>query len=432
MKLEELFQEQGFELTNDVREMLKENKSTLILPSKVEAKLEYISKTEILKIDSDFQTAKELILIILSNFSDTFFKSTINNTNEFVLDGYKVLNAEILKAQVKLYTKQTSPYKAILTLLIKNGIIEEGRNYSTGVRSKEYRLTKTFFGKGTVIYNLKSEVLRRRIQKVDEERLRKVLSCPIAYNELLNRPQITFPTQEEAKEHLIALTKAGATNKSGKKIVYLRTRNRKDFENCVFLEDYLDILSYLQKIIIPIIVSDRGGNRVITAFNFLPSVLRGLVKVDGQSLSEADYSCLHPNIIQHIYGGTNEEIITHSKVAEYLGITRAEAKVEHLSFFNKSWEAMMKSPLFKYYANNETEMMSNIYKSKEANGYKQTSKDCFFFETSIMKDNVKTMRDRGITVLYCFDAIYTPSHTLEEVTAIMNQTANTYSLLTKV
>ena len=432
MTLEQLFQEHDLELTHEVREMFRENRSTLILPSKVEAKLKYIPKTELLSIDSDEETAKELILIILSNFSDTFYKSTTNYATEEQKDGYKVLNAEILKGQVKLYSNKTSPYNTILKLLIKIGIIEKGRNYSAELRSNEYRLTKTFFGKGTVKYNIKTDVLRKKQQRVEESNLRKVLACPIAYNELLNRPKIKFPTEEEAKDYLIELSKNGITNKRGKKIIYLNKRNKEDFKDSVFVEDYLQILSYLQKIVLPFIISDNGGNRVITSFNFLPSVLRPLITVDGQKLCEADYSCLHPNITQFIYGGTNNEIITHNKVAEYLGITRTEAKIEHLSFFNKPWSTMMYSPLFKYYASNEMTMMANIYKSKEEYGYKQTSKDCFHFETEIMRDNVKEMRSKGITVVYCFDALYTPKNTLEEVREIMNTTALEYGLLTTV
>ena len=426
MKLKEIFEEYGMEYTP----LVEREYDVIKIPSKVEAKLKYITKTELLEINKDVEVAKELILIVLSNFKETYILSRQNSAKKTVREGYKALNWEVLTLQVRI-TNKPSPSTKILNLLIKYGIIEKGRSYKVGVRSNEYRLTDRYFGKGVVSYELKSKVLRARNRKMVEDNLRNVLKSEIGYNELMNRDKFTFPTEEEAKKHLIKLSKEGTTNKRGKRLVYLNKRSADKFEDCVFVEDYLTILSYLKEMIIPIVVSDNGGGRVITAFNFLPSVLRPLVKFEGEYLEELDYSCLHPNIVQYIYGGSNKEMITHDKVADYLGIDRQTAKIEHLSFFNKRWKELYSSPLFKYYIENEPMMMENIYESKKEHGYKSTSRDCFYFETELMKSVIKEAKKEYIKPTYCFDAIYCKKSDVETVKNIMNKQAELFGLLTK-
>lgn len=429
--LKELFDTYDMELTTEIKELLKINKETILIPNKVEAKLKYFSKKDLATISEKEELAKDLILTIVSNLSDTYYLSKTNYATEAQKEGFKTLNSDILNSQTNL-DKNKRVYKTVLELLIKYNIIEKGRNYSKGRRSNEYRLTSTYFGKGVTEYRLKSSEMLIRNRRKMENNLEKVLQCPIAKNELFNRSIMEFPTQEEAKAHLIQMAKQGKTNKRGKKITYLNKRNPENLKDCVFVEDYLLILDYLQKVTIPIIVGDNGGNRVITGFNFMPSVLRPLIKFNGSDLTEADYSCLHPNIVQFIYGGSNTEMITHDKVADYLGITRKEAKIEHLSFFNKEWGQMVRSPLFKYYSDNESQMMSNLYYEKAKDGYKSTSRDCFYFETELMRDNVKDLLEEGISVLYCFDALYVHPDHLEKTVRIMNKNAGEFGLLTRV
>lgn len=430
--MKQLFENYGIELSPELERLLNPTFDSIRIPSKTEAKLKYVSKQDLALIHKDTKTAKELILIILSNFSNTFTLSLQNESNEAVREGYKVLNSAILQKQVNINGKTSNPYKAILDLLIKYNMIEKGRNYKTGERSNEYRLTSTYFGKGIVDYKLKIDVLRQRNFKSEQDNLERVLKCPIATSELLNRRFITFPTQDEAKKHLIKLAKEKKTTRKGKIITYLNKRNRKDFENCVFIEDYLEILEYLQKIVIPIIVSDRGGNRVITAYNFLPRVLRPLCKFNGESLVEADYTCLHPNIAQYLYGGSNIEIITHDKVAQFLNVSRDIAKINHLSFFNHTWENMYHSPLFDYYIHNENKMMENLYEEKTTLGHKETSNKILSFEVELMRKNIEDLNKKGIRVLTAFDAIYCNPQDREIVKEIMNKNAKSFGILSQV
>lgn len=426
-QLEKLFLKRGLEPTEETMALILNNTKTIKIPSKVEAKLEYFSDEDLLSVHSEKIIAKELILYLLGDFSDTFILSreSLNKRTEL---GYKSLSSKHFKEKVKVGNK--SNYKIILDLLIKYEIIEKGRNYIASSRCNEYRLTDRYFGKGIVEYKLKTNLLKKRHFKFEEENLKKVLDCPIATNELLNRHLLTFPTQEEARQHLKNLSKEGTKNKKGKRVMFYSEVDPHDYNDYVYAEDYLLILDYLSKLTVPIVVSERGGGRVITAYNFLPSVLRKMVKVNGEYLEEVDYPCLHPNIINTIYKGS-DNTITHDIVSKYLGISRQKAKVEHLSFFNKTWEKMSKSPLFEYYTKNEESMMVRLFHDKKEKGYKSTSQICFEFETEMQRTTVKNLREKGIRCFYVFDALVGSKEDIETIREEMNNTAKTFNVKIK-
>ena len=66
---------------------------------------------------------------------------------------------------------------------------------------------------------------------------------------------------------------------------------------------------------------------------------------------------------------------------------------------------MKKSPLYKYYSQHEPKMLENIRKDKAANGYKVTSSRMFEAEVAIMTDVIKHLNQKGIEVLYVYDAL---------------------------
>lgn len=424
--IEKLFKENGLELTEDLLTLIENNNKKFKIPSKVEAKINYISEEELLTIHKDLITAKELILSFLSMFKETYLISK-QSTGQVAL-GYKQLSSEVLRKRLDMGPKNI--YKKVIDLTIKYGIVEKGRSYKVGERNNEYRLTSTYFGKGIVDYQIKSKVILKRQNKLEYSNLKKVLNCKIATNELLNRSLLKFPTNEEARAHLIKLEAQGKTNKKGKRIRLKETLSPHDYGDYVFIEEYLVILDYLRELTIPIIASENGGGRVITAFNFLPSTLRSLVTFNGEPLGEVDYPCLHPNIVNTLYGGSGNTI-THDNVAEYLNISRQEAKVEHLSFFNKSWSQMTKSPLFKYYCEKEGNMMGRLYEEKKTMGYKITSRKCFEIETEMQRETINCLRDKGVICFYVFDAIMVPKEDIKIVKEVMNKTAKKFNIKIK-
>jgi hypothetical protein len=105
-----------------------------------------------------------------------------------------------------------------------------------------------------------------------------------------------------------------------------------------------------------------------------------------------------------LYGGT-QSFLTHKDVAERAKIDVKKVKVSHLSFFNKNWHSMLKSPLFDYYSKHEPDMLSRIHNDKKEHGHKIKSQKMFAVEVAIMTDVIKYLNSVGIYVLYVYDAL---------------------------
>ena len=155
---------------------------------------------------------------------------------------------------------------------------------------------------------------------------------------------------------------------------------------------------------IPSVGDDKSGGRVVDSFTLMPSWIREQITVNGIKLTECDYIALHPNIAVKIYKG-KLTYLTHQNIAELTGIDVKSIKIEHLSFFNKQWLAMLKSPLFAFYSKHEPDMLSRIYYDKKEHGHKVTSAKMFSVEVAIMTDVVKHLNTIGINVLYVYDAL---------------------------
>ena len=107
-------------------------------------------------------------------------------------------------------------------------------------------------------------------------------------------------------------------------------------------------------------------------------------------------------------------------------------KTEHLSFFNKHWLAMLKSPLFEFYSKHEADMLSRIYKDKKEYGYKVTSAKMFSVEVSVMTDVIKYLCTLGINVLYVYDALLCEEKDKAIVVEAMNRIILEHGVNTKV
>jgi hypothetical protein len=165
----------------------------------------------------------------------------------------------------------------------------------------------------------------------------------------------------------------------------------------------------------------------------MPSVIREIIKIDNEYLVECDYSTLHPNIANRVYRGENKISITHDIVAEYLGISRKEAKIEHLSFLNKKIVDMKRSPLYKYYNDNHNYMLLLLEADKiRYKTHKITSQKLFSVEVQMMEEVIRILFDEGIETTYVFDALYTKEEDVERVKEVMNRIAKNNKIKTKV
>lgn len=209
----------------------------------------------------------------------------------------------------------------------------------------------------------------------------------------------------------------------------------KDYKNRSFVEDNIRRHLNLTKNGLKIfnVGNERSGGRVVDSLDLMTSWIRKLCKINGELIEEVDYSTLHPNIAMNIYGGSSVNI-NHTDVAKYLGIDRNLAKVEHLSFFNKHWEQMIKSPLFKYYLEKEPEMMENIKRDKYDSKYKHkvTSRRLFKIEVEIISKAIKELNEMNIYVIYVYDALYCESKHKVVVKSVMNKVAQEMGVNTTV
>lgn len=404
------------------------------VPSKLSSKLKYVSKKDFQIIHEDTKTAKELILIIISNLSPTYTISLQHNDSRKKL-GYKKLNARLLESQVKYSYKKTSPYKKILNLLINLKIIEKGKNHLVGDRSTEYRLTDKYFGKGIVNYTLESYDAIRLNSRYLSKQLLESTSTVLGRNSLNLYSSVDLLPIDEVKKILEQAIKDGYTNKKGKKLVKLgKNVSRYPREDYIYFEEYLKAYEFLTDgFLIPIVTDEKAGHRVIDSFNLMPSIIRKHLTINGEPITEVDYSCLHPNIANRIYRGKDNRPVKHEDVANYLNISRREAKIEHLSFFNKSVQSMKGSLLYKYYYDNRRDLLFAVEDDKIRHKCKKiTSQKMFDLETQLMSSVVSKLNDEGLNVMYVFDALYVAESDKRHVQEIMNNTAKEFKINTQI
>ncbi|MBL0182494.1 MAG: hypothetical protein IPP96_09400 [Chitinophagaceae bacterium] len=192
------------------------------------------------------------------------------------------------------------------------------------------------------------------------------------------------------------------------------------------MEDAIEVFKFWTEdgFMIPKVCSLRKGGRVIDSLNMIPSWIRNLIKINGNSISECDFECLHPNEAATIYGGSYK-YLTHKMIATALGIDDLDAKIENLSYFNMEYWQMKDSPLHPFYLGNEPIMIGRIIREKcsDKNAYKETSRKMLNLEVEIMTNVISELNKEGIEPIYIFDALSCESQHTERVIELMNREA---------
>lgn len=383
--------------------LLFPNVNSILIPKKAEYNLRnYVRKPLLKAIDCNIDVAVEKCLVMLSNLASTYYTE----------DKWKPLNATLLHQQSKSIGN-TYIYTRIIDALkigTKTGaFIEVDESYEVGVQSKSFRLTDTYLKAGLIPYIIQDTCIIQVRNKMFYKQLNEALENPICSNLLKMYQRINLPTTEELVTIGRQLVKDGCRTKKGK-ILTMRNKHKneywKDVKNRSFVEDNIALFEFLtgRGFMIPIAGDEKSGGRVVDSFTLMPAWIREQITIDGKKLKECDYTALHPNIALKLYCGS-QTYLTHQSVAERTGTELQKIKIEHLSFFNKNWFGMTKSPLFDYYSKNEADMLTRIFKDKKENGYKITSKKMFKAEVNIMSDVVKYLNDKNVYVLYVYDAL---------------------------
>lgn len=406
---------------------------TLLVPKKLKVVLErHIPIAKLRAIHPEKRVAIELCLMVAS-----MLVSTINS--EDYVDGWKHISSKALVDVTKLGKDNTFTYPKILKLLItgtksKGGIIEIRKNelgketYTVGTATKQYRLTETY-KVGREVYKIQSPVLIRKRKNAYHLRVIEASKNTIAMNCLMVQAIVDLPTKKQMLERGRELVKAGHKTNKGK---LLTMRNNQadsffqDYDNRSFVEDNIDKFFELTELglYVPMVGGNRSGGRVADSFTLMPSWIRDMITIDEEKAIDLDFPALHPNLAQNLYG-TNKEMITHDIIKDYLGIERLEAKVENLSFFNKSEQQMKKSPLWKYYTETQPLMMERVISEKRTSEYKYkvTSMELFKKETELMTRIIEEVNAQGIYCVYVYDALMVQESLAEEVKTIMTRVA---------
>lgn len=427
--------------------------TTLLVSNKVESKINrYVPKKDLKHINEDIYLAIDLIMFFIANFSPTYIKSLNTNKKE-ELSGFMNINYEVQKERflgLGLGLK-SSPHPKIIKLLITHGIIEKGSDYIMGIKSRSYRLTQSYFGKGLTEYKIKNKTIQDKLYNIECNKFNELLEHPIAVNSLITNLDLQFPSDQEAIDEIDKFVKEGHTNKNGKRLVWAgKNPGRYPKTDFVHAEDHLKLLqTYRDLPRMPVLASAIGGHRVYDRYNMLPKTVRETVKVSNKKLIEKDYSCLHPNLIQTLYSD-NPQTMAHEKVAETLtegfrdlnkeeqGKAIKEYKIAHLSFFNLPVDKMKYSAVYPYYEKYDKQMLIRIEDEKMVSeeygkdnlGSRITAQKLFGLETEIMGEVITRLHKEGIKVMYLFDALSCHKENTDRVAEVMNAVAEEYSVYT--
>lgn len=386
------------------------NRNIIKIPTKVEHVLSrYIPKKLLKEIHPDIDVAIELCLMFTTQLTSTYFDGIDNPENE----GWKSLHAKYLREFLSL---DPMTYKDVITALEhptkRDAIIECDHNSIKGEKNFFYRFGEAYIGKGTVSYHLQTKEAQRLLNRHFIRVSGKSQSNPIVQNLTQFYEDVSLPTIDQIWEEGNRLIKLKYKTKKGKLLKKLGNHSRSyftDAQKYSFIEDSIKIFNYLTEdgLMYPDVGSEKSGGRIVDSFTLMPSWIRQMIKVNDETIVEADYSCLHPNIAIGLYGGS-QEYLTHGDLGLAMTTDVSIIKVEHLSFFNKKVWQTKESPLHKYYEENEPNMLRNIISEKYSNEFKHkiTSRRLFAKEVEIMTEVVQVLNREFIYVGYVYDALF--------------------------
>jgi hypothetical protein len=420
------------------------NQNTISVPTKVKTLIERDLPKNILdkihgqdKTVANRKVAVELCLLFLSQLSSTHR----NIKNGSSPNGWKSLRAAYLRQLLRINAKTYQYVKDALLYEYEKGSILECWNYVVDKHSTKYRLGAAYRSKGFVPYKLQSVKVQGLFKKSCQRKLVVANGNTICINLLEFYKSIVLPTEDEILIEAKRLVKIGLPNKKGKMLIFNNKKGKAYYQNpdkLVFVEDSLKVFEYLTKngLLIPRPGNEKSGGRIVDSLTLMPGWIRKLIKINGLSVAEADYSCLHPNIAMSLYGGSTRNLkhtdlckeTEDEKIKEELALV----KKEHLSFFNKTVWQMKQSPLFDYYHKQESSMLHAIIEEKNSSAFehKITSRRLFAKEVQMMTEVVSRLNEEGIFVGYIYDALFFDPAFSQKVIEVMNEVAVDLSVFT--
>lgn len=435
----------------DIERMLREKSSEIMVPRGLLDAVDKLTKKELVEVGEDLLLAKETIYRVVQGLNKQYYYRVSNKILRSRKEKSAVpeacpLNAVILR-RISNYGSDNYRYKRVMDLLIKRGVIELYKEYSTKAsRSRMYNYPESIMKTKLEKYELKHEQSIEMNTDYIVKTIKDVEDNPIAKTAFYTRFKVELPTLEEAEESLVNAYKRGYKNNKGDPLRRIGKKNRNRFKGkCVFIEDYLENYKLLKdSLYMPLIGGDRSGGRVVTPFTLMPSVIRKGIKIRGIELVDCDFSCAHPNMIWKVLGLQIEETITHEMVARY--ITKGfdslseedkkkaikKVKREHLMYFNMPHKSMVHLEVHKYYKDKCGDMVEKLIRLKKSRGHKEISSRLFKLEVEIMTEVQKELTKRSIDAVYVYDCFMVEPHNKEYVDYLMQRVALEKGTLMKV
>lgn len=424
-------------------------KPSILIPSKLKAAVKHMDKNDLLAIHPSVEAAREFVLLFCSYIHHRSDEEQKEEKEEKKTKGCS------LSSKLLTNLLAPAPYKKVMEACQKGtplkGAFINRENYSANHHSYLYSFTPCYQKGKLVKYTFKTSVVKKAYCRNMVSWLKRYKSHPIIANLLAVYQSLELPSLKDLEK--IGKAKCKDPNfrtKKGKKLVYQNKKPKyqfgtpKELKQIAFLEDHLTLFKNLTRphLLIPSIQSKYAGGRITDSVALMPSWIRGLFKINGEFLTECDFTALHPNIIMTLYGGKGR-FLKHEEVAEQMKEVMlnqnkkekpiAQFKNQHLAFFNMEvFDMELFYPdLWSYYRETEREMMKALVDEKMKHGYKTTSKRIFTKEVEIMTEAIRQLNDEGIYVLYVYDALLCQQSHKETVVRVMNEVAKAHGVFTQ-
>lgn len=176
---------------------------------------------------------------------------------------------------------------------------------------------------------------------------------------------------------------------------------------------------------------DVDGNmhpsRTYTSFSLMPKWIREEIMVGGEKISGIDASALHPNVLYRLLSekGITCELLkgdAHTKIAALLNVSREEAKLINLTYWNhgkKRFGDDVLKQFHEYMTQNHPDVLQFLQGLKDEYSFVKNNGEslseheyfcrvAFMFESIMMADVVEALVDEGIPCNQCYDAVYVP------------------------
>jgi len=384
-------------------------------PYEIEKHLKTASEAELKLISKDINQAKELILLFSSNLVSTQFDYLKGN-------GYKVKN---LYGGILL--KQCGKnYKRIIDYLKKHKLLNTDNQYIVGVKSKTYWLSEKVIISKVKEHDFTNNTIINRRQGINSD-FKKVVASNIISKISVEKvfPLLELPNVNQVQSHLESLANSKFTSKKGRlyKLPNNKRRERSlEGSNVTYTDDIMIIYKYLTKGGIKLYsTGNKNCPRPVSSITLIPKVIRDLITMNGQKLVEVDFSALHPNIANHLYG-INKKMITHQEMADYFNYSEDElfkAKKLNLSYFNYEEKHFLNSKASKFYKEKHPGLYDELLRIKQIDP-KQITYALFRKEVELMTRVFIELDWHGILPVYVYDAVLVIEKNAEKTKEVMD------------